>query len=192
MKVNRSVVVSFMVLFALAAGAVAQEKPKANPDTPLKILVVFNEFDGEKKVSSMPYTLYILSSDERGRAMGSLRMGIKVPIQTAAAGKEGQGGSFQYMDVGTYIDCRVTRPEEGRYSLELTVRRSSVYMPPGAASGREGTFTAGELSGRPVVQEFSGSFVIILRDAESKQGTVATDPLTGRQLKVDVTLNVVK
>lgn len=75
--------------------------------------------------------------------------------------------------------------------MEFTVRRSSVYMPAGV-NRESATFTAGELSGRPVLQEFSGGFTIILRDAESKQGMVATDPLTGHQLKVDVTLNVVK
>ena len=190
MKWNRCVVIGVVLVLICVPRSFAQEKQQATPDIPLKVLVVFNEFDGEKKVSSMPYTLSILSSDERGHAAGSLRMGIKVPIQTAGA-KEGQG-SYQYMDVGTHIDCKVTRQEAGRYSLELTVRRSSVYMPPGISSGKEGTFTAGELSGRPVVQEFNGNFTIILRDAESKQGTIATDPVTGRQLKVDVTLTVVK
>jgi len=188
MKMTRVMLASLVLVLALAAGGSAQDKSKANPDAPLRILVVFAEYDGEKKVSSMPYTLSALSADERNRAMGaSLRMGIKVPVLTQ--GKDSP--QVTYLDVGTYIDCKVVRLEEARYSLEFTVRRSSVYMPAGV-SGKEATFTAGELSGRPVLQEFSGGFMITLREAETKQGMVATDPLTGHQLKVDVTLNVVK
>jgi hypothetical protein len=184
-------VIGIVLLLTFASRAFAQEKPQAFPEIPLKILIVFNEFDGEKKISSMPYTISVLASPDRGRAMGSLRMGLKVPILSQSSAKEGPS-QIQYMDVGTYIDCRVERADEGRFSLNTSVRRSSVYMPPGVSSGKEGTFTAGELSGRPVLQEFSGSFVIIIRDGETKPSTIATDPLTGHQLKVDVTLIVVK
>lgn len=191
MKWNRLVVIGVVLVLICVPRTFAQEKPQAAPEIPLKVLVVFSEYDGEKKISSMPYTLSVLSSSDRGRAMASLRMGLKVPILSQGPAKEGQS-QIQYMDVGTYIDCRVDRVDDGRFSLNTSVRRSSVYMPPGVSSGKEGTFTAGELSGRPVLQEFSDSFVIIIRDGETKQSTVATDPLTGRQVKVDVTLTVVK
>jgi hypothetical protein len=191
MKWNRLVVIGVVLVLTFVPRTLAQEKPQASPEIPLKVLIVFNEFEGEKKVSSMPYTLSVLSSTDRGLAMASLRMGIKVPILTQSAAKEGQS-QIVYQDVGTYIDCRVNRLDDTRYSLNTTVRRSSIYMPPGVSSGKEGTFMAGELSGRPVLQEFSDSFVIIIRDGETKQSAVATDPLTGRQVKVDVTLTVLK
>lgn len=188
MKMTRSLLAGLALVLAFTAGGAAQDKPKANPESALKILVVFSEYDGDKKLNSMPYTLSGVSAEERMRSIGaSLRMGIKVPVLTQ--GKDSP--QVTYLDVGTFIDCKLVRQEEGRFSLEFTVRRSSVYMPPGV-SGKEATFTAGELSGRPVLQEFSGGFTIILRDSETKQGMVATDPLTGHQLKVDVTLNVVK
>jgi hypothetical protein len=187
MKWNRLVVIGMVLVLSCVPRTFAQEKPQAAPDIPLKVLVVFNEFDGEKKVSSMPYTLSALSSDDVYLAGANLRMGIKVPI--LAQGKEAP--QVQYLDVGTDIDCRVKRLEEGRFSLSLIVRRSSVHLPEGL-SGKESTFTAGELSGRPVLRDFTGKFAVILRDAETKQTTVATDPVSGHVLKVEVTLNVVK
>lgn len=191
MKAIRTVLAALVVLFALNAGVAAQEKVKAalesKPSVPVKILIVFTEYDGEKKISSMPYTLSALFSDDVYLASANLRMGIKVPI--LAQGKEAP--QVQYLDVGTDIDCSVKRLEEGRFSLSVIVRRSSVHLPEGL-SGKESTFTAGELSGRPVLRDFFGKFAVILRDAETKQTTMATDPVSGRVLRVEVTLNVVK
>jgi hypothetical protein len=65
----------------------AQEKPKteekAKVQTPIKVQIVFTEHDGDKKVSSMPYTFTVIT-DERmgGNYSTSLRTGIRVPIET--------------------------------------------------------------------------------------------------------------
>lgn len=188
MKVIRTVLVSLALLLAFAGRAVAQEKPKVSLDVPLKILVVFSEYDGEKKISSMPYTLSVLSSEDRDQTFANLRMGIKVPILTQAK----DSPQVQYQDVGIAIDCQVKLLEEGRFRLNLSFRRSSVYVPEGIISSKEAFMSAGEMSGRPVIRDLSGRFITILRDTETKQSSVATDPLTGHVVKVDVTLNVVK
>ena len=194
MKIIRILLAGLLLTQAFAAGAAAQEKAKAvedaRPAALLKIQVVFSEFDGEKKVSSRPYTLSTDDRDQAGEQRNnvSLRMGIKVPILTQ--GKDSP--QVQYMDVGTAIDCRVKRLEEGRYWLNFSIRRSSVYVPEGIVNSRESFLSAGEASGRPVLRDLSGQFFLILRDGETKQSSVATDPLTGRQVKVDVTLTIVK
>ncbi|MBI1750819.1 MAG: hypothetical protein HY234_05820 [Acidobacteria bacterium] len=192
MKVVRTVLAGLVVLFALNAGVAAQEKMKAamepKPNVPVKILVVLTEYDGEKKISSMPYTLSALASeDSGGKYYARLRMGLKVPIMTSS--KEGQS-QLQYQDVGTDIDARVEPLSDNRFQLELLVRRSSVHTLEGA--NKEVAWGMGEGSGRPILRAFSTSFDFVVREGQSTQTTVATDPISGHVLKVDVTLNVVK
>ncbi|MCL4524556.1 MAG: hypothetical protein M1453_11965 [Acidobacteria bacterium] len=189
MKTTR-MAIGYLVLALVLAGAAAaqeksavagQEKPAAS--APVKLQVTFSEFDGEKRVSSMPYTLSGIASLDRSWALSSMRMGLKVPIQTTT--KEGQS-QMQYMNVGTDIDARVEPQPDGRYHLNIQVSRSSVHTLEGA------TVRTNEFSGRPVLREFSSRFDFFLRDGQSIQTTVATDPVSGHVLKVDVTLNVVK
>ncbi len=190
MKSIRALIASLALVFLLAPLAAAQEKANEaasqKDGIPTKVQVVFTEFDGEKKVSSLPYTLSLLSTNDRGRNFTSLRMGLKVPIM----GKDGQAAQLQYMDVGTYIDARIQPTADGRFTLNMQVRRSSVHTLEGA--NKEAAWSMGEASGRPILREYSASFDFILRDGQTMQTTVATDPLSGRVVKVDVTLTVVK
>jgi hypothetical protein len=173
--------------------AAAQEKTKG-PDIAksiigLKVTVVFSEYDGEKKVSILPYTLLLRAADEHERYIGILRIGVKVPIWTG--GKESQ---VQYQEVGSNIDCDVRSAEEGRYLVDMRVDRSSIFP---ISSNKDEHSTDQKLEEQPhleppVVRTFRGSFALLLRDGQTMQGTVATDPLNGHTVKIDVTLNVVK
>lgn len=190
MRITRTVFAALVAVLAVCGGAVAQEKAKDTaefkPAVPMKVVVVLTEFDGEKKISSMPYTLSLLApAPPRGN--GSLRMGLKVPILTRH--NETQS-DLQYMDVGTDIDARVEPAADGRFQLSLQVRRSSVHTLEGA--NKEVAWNTGEGSGRPILRSFSTGFDVLLRDGQSAQPATATDPVSGRVLKVEVTLNVVK
>ncbi len=189
MKTIRMLINSLVLVLLLSGTAFAQEKPKPAADdktaVPVKVQVTFSEFDGEKKVSSMPYTISALASLDRSRTFSILRMGLKVPIMSGPKDSSGQV-QFQYMDVGTNIDARVEPQADGRFGVNIQVRRSSVHTLEGS------TVTTGEFSGRPVLREFSSGFEFFLRDGQTLQTTVATDPVSGHVLKVDVTLNVVK
>ncbi len=181
------------LLLLAAAGVRAQEKPKTpadtKPITPLRIQVLFSEYEGEKKVNSLPYTVSVNADEPPGRERTSLRMGIRIPITVQAPpGKD----TTQYMDVGTDIDGGAMSTEDGHFKLNLTVRRSTVY-----ASGPEKKsldWTPGDqpLSAQPILRQFSASFNLLLRDGQTVQTTMATDPVSGRVVKVDVTLNIVK
>jgi hypothetical protein len=150
---------------------------------PLKVAVVFNEYDGEKKVSSLPYVLFLKAEGINGprRFVGVVRMGVRVPIWTGS--KE---SAITYQDVGTNLDCSAQLTEDGRYVLDLTVERSSVY-PTGSGSDSQEHF-----SEHPLIRTFRASLALMLRDGQTSQSTVATDPLNGHIVKVDVTLNVLK
>jgi len=43
-----------------------------------------------------------------------------------------------------------------------------------------------------MIRQFRGDMTLLLRDGQESEATVATDPLTGRVLKVDVVLTVLK
>ena len=67
----------FLVLLAFTTFAAAQESPKNSagpkPDdrapavTPLRVQVVFTEYDGEKKLSSLPYSFTVNADERRAR-----------------------------------------------------------------------------------------------------------------------------
>ena len=188
MKLYRVLTVVFLGA-ALAFSGFAQEKPKAEGGekpsenrktiTPLRVQVVFNEFDGEKKISSLPYTL-LVNSDVNG-PMASIRMGLRIPVHT------GGSGAMTYLDMGTNIDGRSERQEDGRFLLSLSVERSSAYSPQGNMPD-----TKAISADSPVIQQFRSQLNLLVRDGQTIQTTVSTDPVTGRVIKVDVTVNIVK
>jgi len=181
------------ILFAGFA-ARAQEKPAAEKRSlvPITVTVVFSEFEGEKKIGSLPYSVPInAEADQRAADWSQLRMGVRVPIVTAAS-KEGGVPQTQYMDVGTNIDCR-SWTEGGQFAVDLRLERSSIYSV--GAEGRRVEWNPDErlsIASQPIVRQYRSTMTLLIRDGQTIQRAVATDPLSGRQLKVDVTLNVVK
>jgi hypothetical protein len=150
---------------------------------PLKVTVIFNEYDGEKKLSSLPYALF-LKADETSRFVGRVRMGVRVPIWTG-----GKDSAIQYQDVGSNLDCSAQAAEDGKYMLDLSLERSSIYPNSSeypAASKPE------EQPHQPLLRQFRANLALMLRDGQTTQNTIATDPLNGHIVKVEVTLNVVK
>ena len=94
--------------------------------------------------------------------------------------------SFQYQDVGTDIDCTAYPVEGGTYNLNLRIVRSSLYE-----SGVK-TTTVPEIAQQPIFSHFNSDLSLDIRDGQTIQSTMATDPISGHVLKVDVTLHVVK
>jgi hypothetical protein len=184
---------AFAILALLVPLASAQEKTKASESVktviPLKVTVVFTEFDGERKLSSLPYALF-LKADEHGSFAGRVRVGVRVPIWMGA--KDSQ---VQYQDVGSNLDCSAQALDDGKYVLDLSLERSSVYP---SSAGKEDHSTEGKsddqphYANQPALRTFRANLAVVLRDGQTMQSTVATDPLNGHVVKVDVTLNVLK
>jgi hypothetical protein len=189
--------------FTLASTAIArtQEKPAAPPPTPtppaaatvtpLRVLVVVSRYQGEKRISSMPYTLSLNGIAGANRNIGghaNLRMGAQVPVMMMAmtnVPKDApQGGPIQYKDIGTNIDCDVLLLENGRFRLDLTIDDSSVYP------DEQSTSVAAK--GSPTFRQFRASDSMVLKDGGTAQFTTATDKVNGETVKIDVTLTVVK
>ena len=188
--------VSLAILALVVPRMLAQDKEKSPGEakpaqterivTPLRVQVVFTEFEGDKKVSNLPYTLLVIADD--ARATAALRMGLRVPIETSSNTGVKQ---IQYQDVGTNIDGYATKDDDGRFRLKLSVEKSSVYLP--GTEGKPAAVGGNEISSaQPIVQLFRTQVNLLIRDGQSIQSTVATDPVTGHVTKIDVTLNVIK
>lgn len=163
-------------------GAVAQEPAKPKPDpltpsvTPLRVQVVLSEYDGEKKVSNLPYTFTVNADERRARPGSLIRSGSRIPITT---GREQGKEQFTYVDIGTNLDCSATLQEDGRYKLQMTVDRSSIS--PETPAG-----------GNPVIRQFRVDLNPVLKDGQTIESVASADPLSGHVYHVSVTLNVIK
>jgi hypothetical protein len=166
----------------------AQEKPKAEerakPAIPVKVQIVFAEYDGEKKISSMPYT-FMAVTDERmgGYYSTSLRTGVRVPIEI-----DGKDQKTTYMDVGSNIDCGVRSEEDGRFRVYLVFDRSALYP----NKSPDGERLVAEPNGQPLVRQFRTQENLILKDGQTSENILSTDPLNGHTMRVSVTINALK
>ncbi len=165
----------------------------AGRQIPLKVQVVVSRYQGEKKVSSLPYLLSVVANDNDKT---SLRMGVDVPIPTTVFAAAVAGGlanipqtSYTYRSVGTNIDCSARTLDEGMFKLDLAVEDSSVFV-----TDKDGGASASPASGMPApsLRRFTSSFNLMLKDGQTAQHTSATDPVSGEVLRIDVTLNVLK
>lgn len=178
---------AILVLFASGSlraqnHANAAKGQSATPATQFRIDLVVTEFDGAKKISSLPYMLNATAIHPHAR----IRAGVRVPVMS---GTQSGGTEYQYIDLGTNIDCGIEKPSaDGRYPVDFTVGRSSVYSAPPVAAKAESS-TGGIL---PTVKSFVSDFHVLLRDGQTQEATSATDPLTGHVIKVAVTLHVTK
>jgi hypothetical protein len=172
---------ALLVIFVLAFSAVAtaQEAAKPKPDEhtpaviPLRVQVVFSEYDGEKKVANLPYTFTVNADERRAKPGSQIRTGARIPVTT---GKD----QFTYLDVGTNVDCSATLQDDGRYKLQMALERSSV-SPDAQSAGSN-----------PVLRTFRVDLNPVLKDGQSVESIASTDPMNGHVYHVSVTLNVIK
>lgn len=192
MKNASKIVTVALVLLTTAAVAAQDAQPAAAQNKPgpvapvsLKVSLVFSRYQGEKKLSSVPHTLWVTTGDRT-----SLRLGTQVPVPTTVL-KEGTGSvqSYNYKDVGTNIDCSATPLPDGAYRLNITITDSSVYYPDQTDSAIRSSMAS---TGAPAFRNFNSTFTIVLRDGQTGQSTSVTDPVSGQVIKLDATVNVQK
>lgn len=179
---------------------VKRTEPKKEA-TQLRVQVVFTDYEGEKKINSLPYTLLVDAPDEHRGDKSSIRMGLRVPVATGSftSGTSGSSGTvspvvntqFTYIDIGSNLDGWASKEENGRFSLHLILERSSAYT--SGEKEKATAVTANQvLSSQPVVQSFRTEVQLLMRDGQTVQSTLATDPVSGRVTKVEVTINALK
>jgi hypothetical protein len=170
-SIRRSIAAALLIAGVVATGAAQGQPPK--PATPLKVQVVIARYEGDRKVSSLPYIIAVTAN---ARQSVMLRMGSQIPIPVAASGN---GPTVEYKNVGTNIDCSVTTTDDGRYEVYVSIEDTSVME-------RRPSDPA------PTLRTFLTRNSVVLKDGQSSQYTAASDKTTGEMVKVDVTLNVEK
>lgn len=170
----------------VAAGAAAELPPLI----PLSVQVVISRYQGEKKVSSLPYTLAVNANVLRtpGGTRSQLRMGAEIPVPNPAlrAPDAKSQAPMQYRAFGTNIDAWANSLEANRFQVNVSIEDSSVYP---AEQSRSGAPGAGDV---PVFRSYRTQNELVLRDGQTAQFTAASDRISGEVVKVDVTLNVLK
>jgi hypothetical protein len=170
---------------------------------PLRVQVVVSRWQGEKRISNLPYVLSVNAVDVappfdlRAAPTSQIRMGAKVPVPSATPpmvdGKPFAGPGVltsatpvSYQDIGTSIDCRARLLDGGLFEVGLSIDDTSIYTNEQSQSGSP------IVAEMPVFRSFRSSNMLILRDGQTSQFTAATDRVSGEVTRVDVTLTVVK
>lgn len=197
---KRLIMGSFLGACLLFQGlpAKSQDKPnpakdetknaESRPEGPLvKVLFVLAEYEGEKKVKTLSYIM-LIHADSTSKT----RIGSRVPVAT---GKDNGAVQFQYVDVGTNLDCSARPTQDGRYQLRMSLERSWVegdvsidneMKANPSQERRESVFR------EPIIHQAKFDNTIYLRDGQTLELNSATDPVSGKIIKVEVTLNALK
>ena len=174
MRTYRIVCLTFLIPL-LAGVALAQQKPEPDKGPVVKVQVVLSRYEGDKKTSSLPFVMLVTANGDKV----SVRTGAQVPVPQP-------NGGFQYLDVGTNIDCTVKTAENSRFNVTLSINdRSATDKPVTAVSGANTTSA-------PILRNFTYTNSILLKDGESKQFVSASDRGSADIIKIDVTVNVEK
>jgi len=146
----------------------------------LHVQVMFNEYEGEKKIASLPYTFDVaprVNDDPRDRQYGrraELRSGVYIPFTSAK-------GDLEHEHVGTDIDCEAADLSDGRYALHLILDRNWLLQEVTKDSNAPG-----------VRRQVRAEAFPTLRDGQTVEAVVSTDPMNGHVYRVTVTASVAK
>jgi hypothetical protein len=191
---------AFLVLALVAPPGFAQDRPKPEDKpraevagtTPVRVQVVFSEMEGTKVTKSLPYSMYVnaVNAPELRPGWAKLRIGSKVPVYTGSA-----AGTVNYLDVGTNIDARASNAGDGHFLLSLLLERSwvegDVAVPVTKSDSSQAETTIGHFR-EPIIRQFKSELDLKVREGQPIESTMATDPLSGKILRVEITLTVVK
>jgi type II secretory pathway component HofQ len=190
LKYSLPVAIAFAISVSLAAqdgqsSSSTPSRPASPAPVGLKLSLVLSRLQGDKKISSVPYTLFVTANDLRT----SVRLGTQIPVPTTTITDKGSVPSYNYRDVGTNIDCTASSASDGAYRLTIAITDSSVYYPDESDSATRST-TA--VTHAPAFRNFNSTFTLLMRDGQTVQSTSVTDPVSGHTIKIDATVNVQK
>ena len=177
-------------------GAKPQPGVKQAQNIPLEVQVVIARYQGDKRISSLPYVLSLKSaplSQRRGDYGAMLRLGSRVPVRTQmltpppADGKPAPPmSSVNYENVGTNIDVGATAMEDGRFEVTITINESSVVTDPQDLKATPGS------DSYPVFRSYQSTNTLFVKDGQTTQFTAASDRVSGEVVRVEVKLMVLK
>jgi hypothetical protein len=169
--------------------------PKLQQNIPLELQVVISRYQGEKRISSLPYVLSLKSyvnSFRSGPTGASLRLGSRVPIRSQMFAPPSDGkpasttNSVSYENVGTNIDAGASMLEDGRFEVTVIINESSVVTDPQDLKATPGS------DSYPVFRSYQSTNTFFVKEGQTTQFTAASDRVSGEVVRVEVKLTVVK
>ncbi len=162
------------------------------PAIPVRIDVVLSRYQGEKKVSSMPFSL-MSNPPGAHQDIVNMRMGVDVPVGSTTSNRSSSSGpatqttttAVEYRNIGTNIDCYIQRVDDTHFSVNVSISDSSVYSPDGASKSLK-------LDDPMAFRTLSTRNTATFRDGQTILFGTMTDKVTGEILKIEVTLSVLK
>lgn len=137
-------ILAMWIVAAQSAAAQAQnDATTAKPSHAYRVDFTIGEMDGGKKINARHYSIVLMPGDRK-----EVKIGSRVPVPMLSGSNQ-----FQYMDVGTNIDCRLLEagedvsldvhsdfsnlaPAEEQHSPQPVVRQIRIHGEPLAALGK--------------------------------------------------------
>jgi hypothetical protein len=166
----------------------AQSEPQAKPAPPspaaVKVDVTLTRLQGEKRVSSLPFTLFAATDN----SPTSFRLGVDVPVDVSTKNASGiVTTETRYENVGTNIDIRLrAQNADGRYPLWIQITDSSIHTASGTA-GRQPSVGEPQAIRRYVIGN-----QLMVREGQPVEFSVGTDKVTGETIRAEVRIAILK
>jgi opacity protein-like surface antigen len=205
-----------VVALSMAGSSLGAQAPVTKPpEQVMKVEVVLSRYQGDKRTSNMPFTLWLSAPANGGGGGASLRVGVDVPIGSTAAtttesrmNPAGRGQNTtgtteattrpEYRNVGTSVDANAwLESADGQYRVRVSLTDTSVFEPDSlrtadaAARAVQGVAVT-TASNASAFRTFSLSNTLPMRDGQTIEFASATDKITGETVKLTVTINVAK
>ena len=168
---------------------VAAPQPGARPVqqrpaiVPLDVQVVIGKYQGDKRISSVPYLLAVNANSSQAQLNIGSEVAVPVtnfvPIGTDDKAKPPMR-SFNYRNIGTSISASAQSVDADRFELDLSIDETGVGT--NAVDGND----------LPTFKTFKTRNKLLLRSGQSRMFTAATDRVSGETVRIEVTLTVVK
>jgi hypothetical protein len=183
MKITR-IPVLIGTLLVLAFGRMASaQAPSPSEKIPVKLVVVISRYNGDRKVSSLPFTLLAIANGEKAYMGNSMN----IPISTVSTTDGKSTPSVSYTNIGTSISGTITT-DSGHFKVNFNIDDKYVVDSPPSS-----TTTTGPASpDQPRFRNISFSGTVNLKEGEPKEIFSAADRSSGDVTKIDVTLTLDK
>ena len=181
---RRSATIFLMLLVATAVIAQDNKVPSTTRNdfawarSPYRLDYTIKELEDGKVVNSRSYSMVMQSAEERGRTMGELKTGTRIPIATNVP-KEGSP-QIQYIDVGINIQAQLYVLENSNLLLIGNVEIST--LPTGAD-----TSPAGSFGGAPVIRQIRTNTTSEVVAGKANQIASLDDPISKHRFQIEVT-----
>jgi len=185
-------IVTAALCAALATTAVQARQDAAKP-APIRVQarvdVVLARYQGDKKTSSLPSTLFVTTNGSGT----NIRLGVDVPVGTTtstrepAANRAGESTTRpSYRNIGTNVDCGVSGGAGGTFDVFVSMDDSSIFTTDSDPR------SAAKASDSSSFRTFTARNTIPMKDGQTTVFASVTDKVTGEVVKMEVTFTITK